>query len=240
MSKLNYKSITISANISEPVVEYVDIFADLKNTKPVISFDGSDAFIYFPLSESLKYKLLQNNQNLFLYLVTDKFCSTFRLKSRKRNRKPNGLLSNKTLPRGYIQSTCHKTTDINYSFSSVSKVLIPNKYINISVFIDEIILYLKFRKEHGKLFTGRYNHYCYKNHPETAYFKFYLSVAPSYDFNFNIMGNKGKCENIYSQLSIPIVVFASVLNSEKYIIQLETINDYKHGKIEELYCLTIR
>lgn len=235
-----YKSIIISTNNSKPIIKVVDNYSEIKNTEPLINSDNSNVSVYFSLSESSKYKLLRNNQSLFLYLVTDKFHPIYRLKSRKINRKHYGILKNKTIPRGYLQSSCYKTTDVDYSFNNVSKMLIPNQYFNITAIIREITIYLESRKKQGKLFTGRYNHYCYKKHPESAYFKFYLLVAPSYNFNFNIMSNKNKREIVHSKLSIPIVVFASALGKAKYEIKLETIDDYKRGNIEKLYCLSVR
>ena len=242
MNKTQYKQITInSANKSENI-QNIDVFSELKNTEPSLSVIDNNLIMNIPLnSEALQY-LIDNQLKLVAHLVSSKSHSNFRLKTNSlisRNIYKKESLRNKTIPIGKVQNKCLKTTDINHSFYCTSQIIYPNINENLSILLLTIINYMTERFCNNKLTTGRFNHSAFKKYSSSAYFKFYIIVTPSYNLNFNSM-NKYKRRNIHSKLSIPIVLFSSALTKNEITLTAETIDDYKHGKIEKLNCITIR
>ena len=236
--KSSYTETTISLHGSK--TKFVDTFAELKQTIPQISLENNIPYLYMYLSESEELYLRENNLSLFVYLVSSKFHPSFRIKSGLINTRRDSELINKTIPIGKYQSTCRKTTNIKYSYLETVKLIFPNQNTNITELLQTALNYLQTRYNENTLTKGKFNHYCFKNHPENSYFKYYLIVAPSLNFNFNQMAHKYKRTTIHSKLSIPIVFYTSAFNKEEVNLALEEIDDYKGKTTEKLYCLTVR
>ena len=254
------KIITIGRN--KHMVEYVDKYSEIKNNSPELIINGSgedsELFVKFSIQSSeLISEFTYTKYSLYARIVLSSPNNSSRL-YKKYSHSRNGrntvnnkygtrtiphrmapkdsIFNSKSFPLAEYNVYSKKTTNIEFAFTNISKLIFPNKEYNISELILPVIYYLKNKNINNTLNKGRFNKQSFIKHKDSAYFKMYICVNISENYSLSPIND----EIILSKLSIPIFIYFSVLENDVFNINKETVIDYNRNGNKETEVITIR